>query len=158
MVLKSQLEYACPKCQCSWLPFAPGLSCPQCGRAVPDAEVTAILTEALEAARFNKRLYGKFELEFWITRFLGDRYLEWGFKALQRAEAQAQTPARVVALAALMDTNLEEFAPYREHVLHFLEALIERYREAVSRAPADWEKMPEPEKPFFGRKIIEDPE
>src|SRR3712207_8434138 len=50
----------------------------------------------------------------WITRFLGDRYMEWGFKALQRAEGQPQTPARAVALAALMDTNLEEFAPYRD--------------------------------------------
>ena len=156
MTLKSQIDYQCPQCQLAWLPFKPGLSCPSCGRAVPDAEVTGIVAEALESARFNRRLYGKMEVEFWITRRLGDRYLEWGFKALQLAEANQQMPGTQIALAALMDLNLEEMTPHREHVLGFLAHLVDAFREDVSRRPQDWEKMPEPDKPFFGRKIIDD--
>jgi len=156
MVLKSQSDYECPQCKTLWLPYAKGLHCPHCNRSVPDGEVTQILVEALESARFNKRLYGRFDLEFWITRLLGDRYLAWGFKALQVAESQPNTPPRAVALAALMDIDLEECAPMREPILEFLSVLVEKYREAIALAPADWAKMPEPEKPFFGRKIIED--
>ena len=115
-----------------------------------------MLDEALESARYNKRLYGHIELEIWTTRRLGDLYLAWSFKALQRAEAQPQMSAKNISIAALMDLNLEEMAPFREHILEYLETLIERYREAVKFRPADWEKMPEPKKPFFGRKIIED--
>lgn len=156
MTLKSQIDYLCPVCQCLWLPYARNLSCPKCGRCLPENEVTCILDEALESARYNKRLYGRFELEIWMTRRLGDRYLEWGFKALQMAEAQPHTSAHNIAIAALMALNLEEMAPFREHVLGFLELLIERCREAIKASPSDWEKMPEPEKPFFGRKIIDD--
>lgn len=156
MVLKSQIDYQCPQCGLEWLPHAAGLSCPQCGRAVPDAEVMGILAEALESARFNKRLYGRFELEYWIARRRGDRYLEWGFKALQLAEAQPDAPAGKLALAALMDIDLEELAPLREHAMRFLVDLIGAFRDAVARAPKEWEKMPEPEKPFFGRKMSED--
>lgn len=156
MTIKSQIEYECPGCRREWLPHAKGLACPWCGRPLPDGEETGILAEALESARFNMRLYGRFELEFWIARRLGDRYLEWGFKALQAALGRPDLPARAAALAALMDIDLEEMTPLREHVLDFLAALIEQYRQASARNPADWQKMPEPEKPFFGRKIIDD--
>ena len=156
MVLKSQIDYQCPQCQQQWLPYSSGLCCPKCGRTVPDAEVTGILAEALESARYNKRLYGRFELEYWIARRLGDRYLEWGFKALQLAEAQPEAPPEKLALAALLDIDLEDLAPLRAHISGFLSELVMRYRDAVARAPADWEKMPEPEKPFFGRKVLDD--
>jgi hypothetical protein len=156
MTLKSQIDYQCPQCQLIWLPFKPGLSCPSCGRAVPDAEVTGIVAEALESARFNKRLYGKMEVEFWIARRLGDRYFEWGFKALQLANENKEMSSGQAALGALMDLKLEEMAPYREHVLGFLTALVDAFRADVARRPLEWEKMPEPEKSFFGRKIIDD--
>ena len=74
MTIKSQIDYACPDCDFSWLPYARGLNCPKCGRQIPDKEVTEIIQETLDSAKFNKRLYGKFELEFWMTRRLGDRY------------------------------------------------------------------------------------
>ena len=156
MVLKSQIDYVCPQCAREWLPYASGLLCPQCGRAVPDAEVTGIIGEALESAKFNKRLYGHYDLEYWLARRLGDRYLEWGFKALQLAESQPDATAEQLALATLMDIDLEDAAPLREHIMGFLAALIAAFREARGKAPQDWEKMPEPEKPFFGRKIIDD--
>lgn len=158
MVLKSQIDYRCPQCSCEWLPHRTGLKCPQCGRAVPDAEVTAILAEALESAKFNKKLYGRFSLEYWLARRLGDRYLEWGFKVLDLAEAQPDAPREKLALAALMDIDLEEMAPLREIIMSFLADLVAAFREAKMKSPQDWEKMPEPEKPFFGRKIIEDGE
>jgi hypothetical protein len=156
MTLKSQIDYQCPQCQLAWLPFEKGSACPSCGRVVPDAEVTGIIAEALESARFNKRLYGKMDVEFWITRRLGDRYMEWGFKALSAADANPEMPAKQVALGTLMDLNLEEMAPHRAHVLGFLERFVEAYREQIKARPNDWQKMPEPEKPFFGRKIIDD--
>ena len=46
--------------------------------------------------------------------------------------------------------------PYRAHILGYLTAVIEGCRKATAANPDDWKKMPEPEKPFFGRKIIED--
>ena len=156
MVLKSQIDYQCPQCQLAWLPFAPRLNCPNCGRAVPESEVTGILAEALESARFNKRLYGHFALEYWIARRLGDRYLEWGFKTLQLAEAQPAASTDKIAMAALLDIDLEEVSPLRAHVIDFVTPLVTAYRAALARAPEDWEKMPEPEKPFFGRKTIDD--
>jgi hypothetical protein len=156
MTLKSQIDYQCPQCQLTWLPFKPGLNCPSCGRAIPDSEVTGIIAEALESARFNKRLYGKMEVEYWITRRLGDRYLEWGFKALQLADVNREMPSSQAALSALMDLNLEEMTPYREHVLGFLVQLVDAFKVDVKQRPLEWEKMPEPEKPFFGRKVIDD--
>lgn len=156
MTLKSLSEYSCPQCKLEWLPYQPGLACPSCKRAVPDGEVTGILAEALESARYNKRLYGRIKLEYWIPHRLGDHYLEWGFAALQKAEEQPQSPAQTIAVATLMDIDLGDMALLREHIAQYLEKLIERYRDAIARNPADWVKMPEPEKPFFGRKIIED--
>ena len=145
MVLKSQIDYQCPQCQLAWLPFASGLKCPSCSRAVPDTEVTGIVAETLESARFNKRLYGRYELEYWITRLLGDRYMAWGFKTLQLTEAQPGSTPDKIAMAALLDIDLEELAPHRTHVMAFLTALIIAYHEAIARSPDDWQKMPEPE-------------
>jgi hypothetical protein len=156
MTIKSQSDYRCSKCNQAWLPFEPGLMCPSCAHPASDNEVAGIFIEALESAKFNKRLYGHIELEFWIVHSLGDRYLEWGFKALQLAESQPNMRSEQVALGALMDLDLEELTPLRAHVMAFLKRLVERYREAVTNNPQDWQKMPEPEKPFFGRKIIED--
>ena len=158
MTIKSQIDYACPACALAWLPFASALACPQCGRPLPDFEATSIVSETLESAKFNKRLYGKFELEFWLTRRLGDRYLAWAFKALDLAEQNPELPAEKAALAALMDLDLEEMTPYREHILGYFTTVVEGYRKAAAQNPDDWKKMPEPEKPFFGRKIIENPE
>ncbi|HLX60574.1 MAG TPA: hypothetical protein VKX17_04755 [Planctomycetota bacterium] len=155
MTIKSQIEYACPACALAWLPYAPGLSCPKCGRAVPETEVTAIVPETLESAKFNKRLYGKFELEFWLTRRLGDRYFQWAFKALDVAEKISELSAEKAALAAIMELDLEEMTPYREHILGYLTAVVEAWQKARTANPAEWEKIPEPEKPFFGRKIVE---
>jgi hypothetical protein len=132
------------------------MDCPYCKRAVPDSEVTGIVSETLESARYNKRLYGRFELEYWLSRRLGDKYMAWGFKALQMAEIEPQTPAQSIAVAALMDLDLEEMTPYREHIAGFLSALVEAYRVAFKADPKAWEKIPEPEKPFFGRKIIDE--
>ena len=156
MTLKSQVEYRCPQCHLAWLPYMNGLMCPACQRIVPNEEVTGILGEALESARFNKRLYGRYDLEYWIAHRLGDRYLQWGFKALQIAADNPETIPDKVALAALFELDLEEMAPYRPHLMGFLARLVELFREAVSKNSADWEKMPEPEKPFFGRKIIDE--
>jgi|GEM_PF-1892909 len=156
MTLKSQIDYTCSQCNRAWLPHRSGLLCPICGRPVPDAEVTGILDEALESARFNKRLYGKYDVEYWLTRRMGDRYLEWGFKALQIAEANAGRAPQAIALSALMEINLEDAADLREHLVDFLSVLVEKFRVAKTAAPDDWEQMPAPEKPFFGRKIIDD--
>jgi hypothetical protein len=156
MTIKSQVDYHCPVCNCAWLPFAAGNGCPKCGRVTPETEVTPILNEALESAKFNKKLYGHIDLEFWMARKLGDNYLKWGFTALQTAEANPAAPAGDLAIGALMQVDLEEMAPYRQHVAEFLTALIEQYRAAISANPSDWEKIPDPEKPFFGRKTIED--
>ena len=156
MTLKSNLDYRCPQCQRAWLPHVRGLVCPGCGRAVPDGEVTGILAEALESARYNQRLYGRMDVEYWLERSMGDRYLAWGFKALEAARRDGTVGAQQAAVTALMDLDLADMTPVRPHVLDFLAALVERYRAAVAREPDAWEKMPEPEKPFFGRKIIED--
>lgn len=155
MTIKSQIDYRCPTCTLEWLPYAKGLQCPKCARPVPDGEVTGIIAEALESAKFNKKLYGKFDVDYWLPRRLGDKYLKWGFTALQAAEGNPETPALNLAIGALMQSDLEEMAPYREHVAAFLAATIEAYREASRANPADWQKMPEPDKPFFGRKTIE---
>src|SRR5437588_49132 len=146
MTIKSQIDYQCPQCQLAWLPYAAGLRCPQCGRKIPDAEVTAILSETLESARFNKRLYGKCDVEYWTARRRGDEYLRWAFKALDLAEQNPETPAEKIALAALMELDLEEMSPYREHVLGYLSAAVDAFRKARAAAPGEWEKMPEPEK------------
>ena len=138
-----------------WLPYVAGLRCPKCSREVPGTEVTAIVAEALESAKFNKKLYGHFDLEYWLPRRLGDNYLKWGFVALQAAESEPASPAMNLAIGVLMQVDLEALAPYREHVAGFLAALIESYRTAAKENPADWQKMPEPDKPFFGRKTIE---
>lgn len=156
MTIKSQIEYRCPQCQGVWLPYAAGLVCPFCKRALPDSEVTGIIAEALESARYNKQLYGRFDLEYWMARRLGDRYLAWGFKALQAAETNPRTLAINIAIATLMELDLEEMAQQREHIAGFLVALVEAYRQSVAANPKEWEKIPDPEKPFFGRKIIED--
>ena len=155
MTIKSQIDYACPQCQLAWLPFEKSTACPQCGRALPKVEATSIVDQTLESARFNKRLYGKFELEFWLTRRLGDRYFAWAFKALDLAEHNPKLESDKVALATLMELDLEEMSPYREHLLGYLTAAVEGYRLAKAQKPDDWTKMPEPERPFFGRKIIE---
>lgn len=156
MTIKSQIDYACPACQLAWLPCSKNAKCPKCGRLLPDNEATSIVDETLESAKFNKRLYGKFELEFWLTRRLGDRYFAWAFKALDTADSNPAMAASSAALAALMDLDLEEMTPYREHMLDYFSAVIEGYRILAAQNPDDWKKMPEPEKPFFGRKIIED--
>ncbi len=156
MTIKSQIDSACPTCALAWLPYEPGLKCPRCGRSIPDQDSTAIVQETLDSAKFNKRLYGKFELEFWITRRLGDRYFAWAFKALDFAEQNPEMSAEKAALASLMELDLEEMTPYREHMLGYFTAVIEAYRKAAKANPEDWKKIPEPEKPFFGRKIIED--
>ena len=156
MTIKSQIDYECPNCQLAWLPYAENLKCPKCGRLLPNGEATAISDETLESAKFNKRLYGKFELEFWLTRRLGDRYFAWAFKALDVAESNPEMSAASAALTAMMDLDLEEMSPYREHMLGYFTAVIEGYRKLAAKNPEDWKKMPEPEKPFFGRKIIED--
>ena len=155
MTIKSQIDYRCPVCALEWLPYASGLRCPKCERPVPDGEVTGIIAEALESAKFNKKLYGRFDLEYWLPRRLGDNYLKWGFVALQAAESDPETPAMNVAIGALMQVNLEELAPYREHVAGYLTVLVDGYRAAVKNNPDDWQKMPEPDKPFFGRKTVE---
>src|SRR5204863_3746810 len=144
--IKSQIDYACPTCAFTWLPYAPGLHCPQCARPVPEKEVTEIIQETLESAKFNKRLYGKFELEFWLARRLGDRYLQWAFKALDLAEKSPELSAEKVALATLLDLDLEEMTPYREHILGYLAASVEAYRKNLAQRPEDWQKNPEPEK------------
>ena len=156
MTIKSQIDYRCPDCKLEWLPYAKDLLCPVCQRPVPESEVTAILAEGLESARFNKRLYGRFEVEYWITRRLGDRYLEWGFKALQLAHTNPGIPPEKVAIAALMDLDLEEMTPYREDIQGYLATLVHNFRLESARNPEAWQTMPEPEVPFFGRKIIED--
>lgn len=153
MTIKSQSQFACPGCGLKWLPHRRGLTCPKCARAVADDEVTAIQQEALESAKFNKRLYGRYALEIWTCRGLGDAYLQWGFAALQKAEAQPEMNAQAIAIGALMDLNLEEMSPYREHVLDFLSALVEEFRRRTAAQPADWQKMPEPENPFRGRGL-----
>lgn len=155
MTIKSQIDFECPDCHLAWLPYAKALRCPKCGREVPEKEVTAILSETLESAQFNKRLYGKFELEFWIARRRGDDYLRWAFKALDLAEQNPGEPAEKIALAALMELDLEDMSPYREHMLGYFAASVAAYRAARAAKPADWEKMPEPERPFFGRRIVE---
>jgi hypothetical protein len=156
MTIKSQSDYRCPHCQREWLPYAAGLACPFCKNVVRDSDVTRIIEEALESARFNKRLYGKFDVDYWIVRSLGDKYLQWGFKALQAAEADPNAEPHALAIGATMQLDLEELSTAREHVAGFLETLIARFRAAKQANPADWEKMPEPDKPFLGRKIIDD--
>jgi len=158
MTIKSQIEYRCPACERAWLPYAPGLACPFCKRAAPDNEVTAILDEALASAQFNQKLYGKIDVEYWMARRLGDSYLKWGFKAIEMARDNPADAARRIAIAALMQVDLEELSDAREHVAGFLETLIERYRESVKTKPADWEKMPEPENPYRGRGLPRSPE
>lgn len=155
MTIKSQIDYQCPDCQLAWLPYANGVKCPQCGRAVPTAEITQVIAETLESSQFNKRLYGKFELEFWLARRRGDEYLRWAFKALDMAEQNPSEPAEKIALAALMELDLEDFSAHREHVRGYLSAAVTAFRAAREKDPAGWEKMPEPERPFFGRKVIE---
>ena len=157
MTIKSQIDYACPECQTAWLPYEKGLSCPNCGRPLPDRESTEVVDETLESARFNKRLYGKFELEFWITRRLGDRYFAWAFKALDLGEQHPELSPNSIAISTLMELDLEEMSPYREHLSGYLARVVERFRKCAAEKPEDWTKMPEPDKPFFGRKIIEDP-
>jgi hypothetical protein len=156
MTIKSLSEFLCPACQLPWLPFAPGLSCPRCGQPTDASDVSAIVSETLESARFNKRLYGKIALDFWIPHRLGDRYLEWSFAALDAAERNPASSAEDVAVSALVTLDLEEFGAYRQHVFSFLVAAIEAYRTDVAAHPETWQKLPEPEKPFFGRKIIEE--
>lgn len=156
MTIKSQIDYACPACQLEWIPYAKTLACPKCGRPLPDNESTSIITETLESAKFNKRLYGIFELEFWLTRRLGDRYFAWAFKALDIAEKTPEMSGESVALTALMELDLEEMSPYREHMLGYFTAVVSGFRSLAAKNPDDWKKLPEPEKPFFGRKIIED--
>ena len=156
MTIKSQSEYHCPACKREWLPYAPGLSCPFCKSLIPDSDVTRIVAEALESGRFNQRLYGKYDVDYWLVRGLGDKYLQWGFKALQAAEADPVANAHAIAIGAMMQLDLEELSACRDHVAGFLETLIARFREAKKANPSDWEKMPEPEKPFMGRKIIDD--
>jgi hypothetical protein len=156
MTIKSQIDYHCPACGLAWLPYADALCCPRCGRPVPIGEVTAIVQETLESAKFNKRLYGKYELEYWLDRRIGDLYMKWAFKALDLAEQNPNEPPEQLALAALMSIDLEALAPYREHVHGFLAAAVSAWRAAHRQNPSDWQKIPEPEKPFFGRKIIDD--
>jgi hypothetical protein len=155
MTIKSQCEHTCSGCGLKWLPHRRGLSCPKCSRPVADSDVTAILDEALESAKFNVRLYGRFALEIWTCRRLGDSYLQWGFTALEKAAVQPSTAANEIALSALMDLNLEEMSPYREHVLDFLAELVTEYRRRVVESPQDWQKMPEPKNPFRGRSLPE---
>ena len=62
MTIKSQIDYLCPGCELAWLPHAAGLHCPRCGRAVPEVEVTKIISETLESAQLIKAIlddYGK---------------------------------------------------------------------------------------------------
>jgi hypothetical protein len=153
MTIKAQSDYTCPGCGLNWLPHRRELSCPKCSRAVADNEVTAILDEALESAKFNVRLYGIFALEIWTCRGLGDAYLQWGFTALQKAAAQPSANAHEIALSALMDLNLEEMSPYRGHVLNFLTELIIEYRRRTAANPVDWQKIPEPRNPYRGRGL-----
>ena len=154
MTIKSQSEYKCPDCQNAWLPYARGLACPFCKRSVPDAEVTPIIDEALESAKFNKRLYGHIDVEYWNARRLGDNYLKWGFTALQAAEENPDASPHALAIGALMSMDLESLSAHRDHVAGFLEALIERFREQKKSNPAEWEKMPEPDKTF--QQIVQD--
>ena len=156
MTIKSQSNYICPDCGLEWLPYTEELHCPRCGRVVSAFEVAPILSETLESAQFNKRLYGKIALEFWIPHRLGDHYLEWAFAALDAAEKNPDATAEDVALNTMVSLDLAEMGPYRAHVMGFLTAAIEAYRADVAHNPEKWVKMPEPEKPFFGRKIIED--
>ncbi|MEI6232193.1 MAG: hypothetical protein WCT04_04025 [Planctomycetota bacterium] len=156
MTIKSQIDYACPACHTAWIPYAKGLACPQCERVLPDAESVSFVDQTLESAKFNKRLYGKFELEYWFTRRLGDRYFAWAFKALDLTDASPELSSDSLALATLMELDLEEMSPYRAHLLGYFVSVIDGYRIQRSLKPDEWTKMPEPEKPFFGRKIIED--
>ena len=92
MTLHVYCEHQCAGCQAFFIPFAPGLDCPRCGR--PSEESFDYVPQAAASLRFNLEAYGSYQPPAWYVGSLGDhclRLLFGLFEAFRTREDQAET-------------------------------------------------------------------
>jgi len=85
-------EHRCGGCQAFFIPYAPGVNCPKCGRA--SSEVFDFVPQAAASLRLNLKNYGGYLPPAWYVGSLGDhclRLLFTGFEAFRTREDPAET-------------------------------------------------------------------
>ena len=65
MTVHVRYEHKCAACQAFYIPYAPGVACPQCGRQ--ESEVFDFVPQAVESLRFNLRSYGSYLPPAWYV-------------------------------------------------------------------------------------------
>ena len=91
MTLHVYYEHKCPACQAFFIPFEPGVPCPNCGRAAD--EVFDFVPQAASSLEFNLKTYGSYAPPAWYVGSLGDhclRLLFTVFEAFRTREDPAE--------------------------------------------------------------------
>lgn len=81
MTVHVHYEHRCAGCSAFFIPYAPGVSCPKCGRAA--AEVFDFIPQAAASLRFNLESYGSYLPPAWYVGSLGDHCLRLLFSAFE---------------------------------------------------------------------------
>jgi hypothetical protein len=81
MTLHVYYEHQCAGCRAYYIPYAPGVACPRCGRR--EAQVFDFVPQAAASLRFNLESYGSYLPPAWYSGSLGDHCLRLLFAAFE---------------------------------------------------------------------------
>ena len=87
MTVHVRYEHQCPGCRAHYIPYAPGVPCPQCER--PSQESFDFVPQAAASLRFNLRTYGSYLPPAWYVGSLGDHCLRLLFAAFESFRTRA---------------------------------------------------------------------
>jgi hypothetical protein len=94
-------EHKCAGCQAFYIPYAPGVACPKCGRQ--ESEVFDFIPQAVASLRFNLMTYGSYLPPAWYAGSLGDHCLRLLFAAF---EAYRTRPDQAESFADCLERKL----------------------------------------------------
>ena len=116
MTIHVYYEHRCGACGAFYIPFAPGVACPKCGRI--EGEVFDFAAQAASSLRFNLQAYGKYLPPAWYVGSLGDHCLRLLFRIFEgfrtRADPSVEFPAFLDRELAVMDWGEQPY--FEKHV------------------------------------------
>ncbi|HAM36734.1 MAG TPA: hypothetical protein DEB40_01500 [Elusimicrobia bacterium] len=81
MTLHVSCGYQCLGCGAFYLPFAPGVLCPKCGKT--GDQTIDFVPQAAQSLRFNLQSYGSYWPAAWYVGSLGDHVLKLLFMVFE---------------------------------------------------------------------------